>query len=128
MKDVAVRASAHSAMAMSSAEVFPPGPPVAVLRGGLAVGVPSYDAVMAEHVPLLPGGDSCRACGSVYPDRPGCPALILAADREFGALCELTVAVQRMAVWLDVIGAQVAADMPPAKRQRRWARIVGPRR
>ena len=115
MKDVAVRASAHSAMAMSSAEVFPPDPPVAVLRGGLEAGVPSYDAVIAEHVPLLPGGDSCRACGFVYTDPRVCPALILAADREFGALCEQ----QWMAVRLDVIGVQVTADLPSTKRQRR---------
>ena len=120
------------------------GKPVAVLRGALAVGVPSSDAVLAEHTPLMPGGGSCRACGFVYTDHPACPAVILAeagfadfadrvrvvpqADREYGALCELTVAVQRMAVRLDVIGAQVTADMPPTKRQRRWPRIVHRRR
>ena len=44
----------------------PPEPPVVVLRGALAAGTPSYDAVLAEHVPLMPGGESCRSCGFVY--------------------------------------------------------------
>lgn len=71
--------SAQPAVALTSAEVFPADPPVVVLRGGLAVGVPCYDAVAVEHLPLMPGGDSCRACGFVYTDRRVCPALILAA-------------------------------------------------
>ncbi len=109
--------------------------PVAVLHGGLAVGVPSYDAVLAEHGPHFPGADSCRACGFVYTDHPICPAVILAqagfadladrvrvvpeADREYGALCELAVAVQRMGARLDVIGASVTAPKNTAGRHRR---------
>jgi hypothetical protein len=126
--------------------VMPPGPvttdrpagaPVTVLRGGLAVGVPSYDAVLAEHGPALPGGGSCRACGFVYADHRVCPAVILAeagfadladrvrpvpeADRDYGALCELTVEVQRMAARLDVIGAHVL-PAAPARQPRHRAR------
>jgi hypothetical protein len=113
------------------------GRPVAVLRGGLAIGVPSSDAVLAEHGPLLPGGGSCRACGFVYTDHSACPAVILAeagfaeladrvrpvpeADREYAALCELSVEVQRMAARLDVIGAHVL-PATPARRPRHRAR------
>ena len=136
-------ATVQPAVAMASAEVFPPEPPVAVLRGGLAVGVPSYEAVLAEHVPLMPGGGSCRACGFVYTDQRACPALILAAaghpdladririvpaaDPDYRALCELTVAVERMDARLDLIGARVADIAPEQKARpvRRWARIVG---
>jgi hypothetical protein len=132
-------------VALSSDEVFPPDPPVAVLSGALACGVPSYDAVIAEHVPLQPGSQSCRSCGFVYTDQQVCPALILAAagyplladririvpaaDPDHRAVCELTVAVQRMDARLDVIGAQVA-PIPATNRPRarRWARLVGPRR
>lgn len=126
----------------------PPGPapgcagaPVALLRGGLAVGGPSYDAVIAEHTPLRPGAESCRACGFVYTDWPACPAVILAeagcaeladrvrvvpvADREYGALCELTVAMQRMAARLDVIAATgIAAPSRLSRRRRTWIRRV----
>jgi hypothetical protein len=113
------------------------GTPVAALRGGLAVGVPSYDAVLAEHGPERPDGGSCRACGFVYADHPACPAVILAeagfaeladrvrpvpeADREYAALCELSVEVQRMAARLDVIGAHVL-PATPARRPRHRAR------
>ena len=108
---------------------------------------PSYDAVTAEHVPQQPGGGSCRACGFVYTDQQVCPALILAAagypvladrvrvapaaDREYGALCELTVAVERMDARLDMIGARVTAiDSAGTKKQPacRWARLLGRRR
>lgn len=125
-----------AAVALSTAEVFPPDSPVAVLRGALSIGAPSYDAVLAEHQPLAPGGESCRACGFVYSDRKVCPALILAAagyplladrvrvtpnaDRDYGALCELTVAVQRMGARLDVIGARVTTE--PTGKQRRSLR------
>lgn len=131
---------------MRSAEVFPSDLPVAVLDGALAAGEPSYDAVVAEHVPLMPGGESCRSCGFIYTDRRVCPALILAtagfpvladrirvvpaADREYGALCELTAAVARMGARLDVIGSRVG-DVTPVKRKRpvTWlARRVGFRR
>ena len=135
----------HPAVALTSEQVFPPDPLVAVLGGALAVGLPSYDAVLAEHVPLQPSGGSCRACGFVYTDRRVCPASILAAagyplladrirmapagNREYSALCELTVEVQRMGARLDVIGTQVntATSM---KRPRRtpWARTLGRRR
>ena len=133
------------AMALSSAEVFRPDPPpLAVLRGALATGLPCYDAVVAEHVPLLPGGESCRSCGFVYSGRQVSPALILAsagfplladrvrivpADREYGAVCELTVAVQRMGARLDVISERVAPF--PAKKTwpaSWWTRIAGFRR
>jgi len=70
------------AMALRSEQVFPqesPPVPVAVAGGGLSVGVPSCDAVLAEHAPQEPGGGSCRACGFVYTDQQVCPALILAA-------------------------------------------------
>ena len=95
---------------------------------------------------MAPGGASCRSCGCVYTDRQVCPALILAAagypeladrvrvvpdaDREYGALCELTVAVQRMGARLDVIGASVAAATPRTKARaaRRWGRLVGSRK
>jgi len=118
---------------------------MAVLDGGLALGTPSYDAVLAEHVPVMPGGGSCRSCGCVYTDLPVCPALILAAagypdladrirvvpdaDREYGALCELTVAVERMGARLDIIGASVAAATPgkQPRAARRWGRLVGSR-
>lgn len=135
----------HPAIAMTSAEVFPPDPPVTVLRGALASGVPSYDSVIAEHVPVQPGGESCRSCGFVFTDSRVCPALILAAagypvladrvrvvpaaDREYGALCELTVEVARMGARLEVIGARVAPV--PAKKTRPvswWAWLAGPRR
>lgn len=79
MSNLGSPGAAQSAMALRSAEVFPPDPPLAVLRGAPAAGVPSYDSVMAEHVPLFPGGESCRSCGFVYTDRQVCPALILAA-------------------------------------------------
>lgn len=137
--------SSHAAIALSSAEVFPPEPPVAVLSGAMAAGIPSYDAVFAEHVPQVPGGESCRSCGFVYSDRKVCPALILAAagypiladrvrvvpeaDREYGALCELIVAVQRMDARLDVIGARVTAETNGETRpvrQRVWR--IGRRR
>lgn len=128
-----------TAVALSTAEVFVPEPPVAVLGGG--IGSPSYDAVLAEHQPLAPGGDSCRACGFVYTDRRVCPAVILAvagcpvlADREYGALCELSVAMQRMGSRLDAIGARVVANSTDGRSQdrvrgllRRWSRIVGGR-
>jgi hypothetical protein len=39
----------------------------------------SYDAVLAEHGPEMPAGESCRACGFVYTDQhEDCPAVILA--------------------------------------------------
>ena len=125
------------------------GTSVAVLRGALAVGVPSHDVVLAEHTPLMPGGGSCRACGFVYTDHPACPAVILAeagfadvadrvrvvphADREYGALCELTVAVERMGARLDVIGAFVLPATPAPKprhraRSRRGFGLLGQRR
>ena len=53
-------------------------PPAAALREAMAAGVPSYDAVIAEHAPLMPGGGSCRSWGFVYTNRPVCPAAILA--------------------------------------------------
>lgn len=117
-----------------------------VLRGALAVGVPSYEAVLAEHTPHMPGAASCRSCGFVYTDRPLCPAVILAkagypvladrvrvapaADPDYRALCELTVAVERMDARLNVIGARVASEMPVKRRHpaRRWARLIGARR
>lgn len=128
------------AIALTSNEVFPPDPPLAALRGALASGAPSYDAVIAEHVPLAADGESCRSCGFVYTDRRVCPAVILATagyalladrirvvpvDREYGALCELAVAVQRMDARLDLIGARVASV--PAKNSR-WTRRVCPRK
>lgn len=144
VSDVDAPVDVSLSIALASAEVFPPDPPVAVLRGALATGVPSYEAVVAEHVPLLPGGESCRSCGFIYSDRRVCPAVILAAagyplladrirvipvDREYVAVCELTVAVQRMGARLDVIGERVAPV--PAKKARPaswWARIAGSRR
>lgn len=145
MSELASRRPVPGAAALPSTQVFPSDPPVAALCGGLAVGTPSYDAVMAEHQPLSPGGESCRACGFVYTDRRVCPAVILAAagypvladrvrivpaaDREYGALCELTGAVQRMSARLDVIGSRVSAHSPDGKRGllRRWSRLVGKR-
>ena len=113
---------------------------VAAVGNGLAVGVPSYDAVLAEHTPRMPGGTSCRACGFVYIDQPTCPALVLAeagfaemadrvrvvpaADRGYGALCELTVEVQRMGARLEVIAASVAAVAPAQSRDRRRPRLA----
>lgn len=147
MSEVESRSSAPGAFALSSSQVVPADPPVAVVGGALSVGSPSYDAVTAEHEPLSPGGDSCRSCGFVYTDGRVCPAVILAAagypvladririppaaDREYSALCELTVAVQRMSARLDVIGASVAAHSPncwppDGKRRllRRWSRLA----
>lgn len=114
-----------------------------VVRGGLAVGTSSYDVVMAEHAPLMPGGESCRSCGFVYTGRQVCPALILAVagypaladriqivptDREYSALCELSVAVARMEARLDVIGSRVTAAAPGQKKRHSWwARIVSSR-
>lgn len=111
------------------------------MRGALASGVPSYDAVVVEHVPLLPGGGSCRSCGFVYGDRMVCPALVLAAagypvladririvpaaDPDHRDLCELTVAMERMGARLDVIGSRIA---PAPARRRRWARLANRRR
>jgi hypothetical protein len=49
-----------------------------VLAGAIAVGEPRADAVLAEHQPMLPGGEVCR-CGWMY--RGGvqeCPAVLLA--------------------------------------------------
>jgi len=117
-----------------------------VLRGGLAVGLSSYDTVMAEHAPQLPRGESCRACGFVYAGQSACPAVILAeaghadvadrvkivpqADPEYGALCELTVAVERLGARVDVIGASISAVSPvtKARRRRLWPRLVVSRR
>lgn len=108
------------------------------LGGGLAIGEPTYDAVMAEHTPQTPGGQSCRACGFVYTDERACPAVILAeagfahlaervravpaADREYGALCELAVEVQRLVARFDVLGASVTtvASVAKVRRPRRW--------
>ena len=137
----------HASTALSSGEVFPPDPPdlpvVAVLSGALAVGRSSYDAVIAEHVPLMPRGESCRSCGFVYTERRICPALILAmaghpvladrirlipeADPDHRAMCELTVAVERMSAQLNVLGARTTPTSAP-KTRRWWVRLPGPRR
>jgi hypothetical protein len=115
------------------------GSPTAAVGGALAVGVPSYDAVLAEHTPApSPDGGWCRACGFAYLDEDLCPAVILAeagfpqladrvrvvpeTDREHGALCELTVAVKRMGAQLEAIGAAVAAAAPARKARQGRAR------
>lgn len=49
-----------AAVAMTTAEVFPADPPVAVLSGALAVGSAPYDAVIAEHVPVAAGTGAAR--------------------------------------------------------------------
>ena len=125
----------HSARALRSVEVFPADQPVAVLSGALAAGAPMEAVVLAEHVPLLPGGEPCRACRFVYAGQLVCPALllavagcplladrvrqVLAADRRYGPSCESTIAVQRMDARVDVIGARVTAGAP--------ARLTRPR-
>jgi hypothetical protein len=120
---------------------------VAVLAGALAVGDPSYDAVLAEHTPLMADGESCRACGFVYTGRPAYPAVILAeaghadladrvrvvpeGNRDYGVLCELTVPVERMGARLDVIGAHVLPAKPAhqPRHRARPRRVFGlPRR
>jgi hypothetical protein len=98
---------------------------------------PSYDVVLAEHGPEVPGGESCRKCGFFYTDHPACPAVILAqagfadltdrirvvpqTDPDHRALCELTVTVERMAARLDVIGAHILLTAP-ARQPRHQAR------
>lgn len=143
MTDFEQASAGHSSAALSSLEVFPPDPAAVVSRGGLAVGVASYDVVMAEHVPLMPGGESCRACGFVYGRQRVCPAQILAAagypvladrirvvpasDPEQRAVAELTVAVQRMDARLDMISARVLA-VPVKRPLARWlARLADTR-
>lgn len=115
------------------------GSPTAAVGGALAVGVPSYDAVLAEHAPVpAPDGGWCRACGFVYVDEDLCPAVILAeagfpqlagrvrvvpeTDREYVALCELTVVVERMGARLEAIGVAVAAVAPVRKARQGRAR------
>lgn len=103
----------------------------------LTGGAPSYEAVLAEHGPQRPGGESCRKCGFLYTDQSACPAVILAqagfadladrirvvpqADPDHGTLCELTVTVERMAARLDVIGAHILPTTP-ARQPRHQAR------
>jgi hypothetical protein len=100
----------------------------AVLNGALAQGEPSYDAVLAEHGPVRPGGDTCRACGFVYTDDDAvCPAVVLAeaghaeladrvrpvAARDRGSRLDwIEVGVQRLDHRVHAIGARVETLVP----------------